>query len=168
MTATTSNTKDRILLLLAKEKDLATLDRWLEFMMDTAQPETMEDQNLSKTVVDTIRKIQTFAILESDWDSYGAEKIKTENIEKAIEWVKQLSQFPINEAFPTRNGGVQLEINHEKINCEIIFETEVKMLVYDDESDLQEEIIVSDVKKLIALIRNLHNKSSICEEFLID
>lgn len=73
----------------------------------------MGDQNNRiSEVTALIERIQSFATLEENWDSYGAKPIDQDCIEQAIEYVRcQLGLCPNlpYAVVPTNTGGVEFE-----------------------------------------------------------
>ena len=71
---------------------------------------SQNSRNENKPVQDLIARIEKFKDLEQDWDTYGSEKISLSSIYTAIKLIKIFGKNNINvdNAFPMRDGGVQL------------------------------------------------------------
>jgi len=100
-------------------------------------------------IKDLINRIEEFKNLDSNWDTYNADKISPDSITNARQIVKIFGTNNIifDCAFPMRDGGVQLEINSKDFNIEIEVnpDTEIKLLVFNKVNNL---ILEKDFKML--------------------
>lgn len=116
-----------------------------------------------------IDTINSFKDLESNWDSYDADKISNDSITSAIQIVNSLEQsgLRIDNAFPMRDGGVKLEKDFKKsgsIEIEISSEKKIKLLIFNLNNDLvyENDFELKAMDNLIHRIdeyaRTLHNQ----------
>ena len=72
------------------------------------------------TDLEVVNKLDTFFDLKRDWNSYGAEPIRTKCIAIAAILSTQV-RFDLTDIVPLPNGGVQLEWKADgvEIECEI-------------------------------------------------
>lgn len=96
-----------------------------------------------------LEKIKGFKSLEKNWDSYNANKISNNAIEKAISVLEKVIQttqeyFINTHVFPMRNGGIQFELDNT--DCDLSIEIEIdtngilKLIRFDEEGEIEEEI----------------------------
>lgn len=125
---------------------------------------SQNSRNENKPVQDLIDRIEKFKDLEQDWDTYGSEKISLSSISTAIQLIKKFGTNNINvdNAFPMRDGGVQLENDFENNNIEIEVnpDNEITLLVFDKESNLVLEKCYSliEINDLINIVNDNYGK----------
>jgi hypothetical protein len=115
------------------------------------------DEGLSRNAIEAISKVKSFAILEENWDSYGALPIKKNTIHKGISFIKDLNRKGQNIFFiaPEGDGEIMIELKNENKSIEFfIYPTKdsFEYLAIRDEDDEQEGEINNDIElsKLIA------------------
>jgi len=112
----------------------------------------------NSNVEDSIKKIFSMKELQYNWDSYNAEKISIDCISLSIELIRLLESHNIiiDNVFPMRDGGIQLEkdVNDLSIEIEISPERKINFLVFDKNNNLKIEVDY-DIFKLDDLIENV-------------
>jgi hypothetical protein len=113
---------------------------------------------LSENNLNWIKTIQSFSLLEDNWDSYKGEKPSPEAIIKAINFCLWLSESQIEIFFtaPTPDGDILIEIKNLNANLEFIFSGHGKDRViswcdgdFSSEAELNETTQNSYLKWLI-------------------
>jgi len=121
-----------------------------------------DSRNEKKHFQDLIARIEKFSELEQDWDTYGSDKISLNSISSAIQIIKisETDSIVIDDAFPMRDGGVQLEKDFENhsIEIEVSPDNEITLLVFDKESNLifEKSFNVFETKDLINIVKDYY------------
>lgn len=93
---------------------------------------------------EVFKKLDSFKLLEENWDSYGALPIDPDCIERAKSFLLAIGVLftPPLWPCPTSHGGVQFEWNHNGKDLEIAFEPEGALGIFytDTSSDYQYEM----------------------------
>jgi len=122
------------------------------------------DRDENTLIKDLMNRIEEFKNLESNWDTYNADKISPAGISNAKQIV---NVFGINNiifdcAFPMRDGGVQLEINSKGCNIEIevSLDSDIKLLVFNKVNNLilEKNFKMIDLDKLIARVHEYYGE----------
>ena len=98
-----------------------------------------------------IKTLESFRLLEHDWDGYGGEPFEDELIDKCIKIVKKLTYTP--NVYPTFRNSIQLEYSVEQKYLEIeIYEDNCMLLVMDGgkiikEREIEENVITKAVDR---------------------
>lgn len=116
-------------------------------------------RNISINNLNRIKSIQSFGLLNKNWDSYNAEQPSYEAITKAITFSLWLSECNVEIFFvaPTPNGDILIEIKGSNASIEFIFSNidADKVLAWCD-GELMSEAILNDTT------RNSYIKWLIC------
>ena len=119
-------------------------------------------RNEKKHFPNLIARIEKFSELEQNWDTYGSDKISLNSISSAIQIIKisETDSIVIDDAFPMRDGGVQLEKDFENhsIEIEVSPDNEITLLVYDKESNLifEKSFNVFEINDLINIVKDYY------------
>ena len=90
--------------------------------------------NLSYTNRLEIQKVKSFSELGKNWDSYDAEEISSEVINKAIDLIKEIDTFEEEVYFssPGPNGEVMVQIKKEEKEVElIVYQNKLKYVTFN-------------------------------------
>lgn len=119
------------------------------------------DQNENPRISEIKNRIYDFKHLKDNWDSYHAEKISEGSIIFAIQLIMilELNNITVDEAFPMRDGGVQIEKDdgNASIEIEISPDYKITLLVFDRKSDLKFEAVY-EIKNIAKLLDKLKVK----------
>lgn len=103
---------------------------------------TISFGDVSENNIGHIKTIQSFTLLNKNWDSYNAEKPSFEAILKAISFSLWLSQRSVEIFFtaPIADGDILVELKNENANIEFVFSknNSDKVLAWCD-GDLMQE-----------------------------
>lgn len=106
--------------------------------------------------------IYGFSNLQPNWDSYNADVISKNAIDKAIETLNllnskgQLSNDFTVSVFPMRDGGIQFEFDGDNIcaELEIIPNGELRFILFDDNGGIIEEEQLFELSELSTLLED--------------
>jgi hypothetical protein len=103
--------------------------------------------------------IYGFANLQHNWDSYNADEVSQNAIDKAIETLNHLNNkgqltngFTVN-VFPMRDGGIQFEFDGENICAELEINPngDLTFFLFDDDGDIIEKVQLFELSELSTL-----------------
>lgn len=109
----------------------------------------------------TVQAMGHLLTLQSGWDSYGAERIRPENVEAALRVLFSVMEegTPAPSVVPTSSGGVQLEWHVSDVDLEVETLSTQRFSVFfeDHRSDEEPEEVemVSDLRPLTKWISRL-------------
>lgn len=101
--------------------------------------------------------LDSFVLLEDNWDGYDAIAPKKELIELVKSFIEQLYLQP--EIFPTPDGGIQLEYvigNNQHLNIEILSKQKVNIFEMFNDRTYIEESVELDFEYLIWRINKFY------------
>lgn len=106
------------------------------------------------------RRINSFAFLEKNWDSYNADKISKESIRMAIKILYDMNNDGglaggiIINVFPMRNGGIQFEFDGSNLCAELEIKPEggMEFILYDNEGNPTENMQVFEFSEFSNLL----------------
>lgn len=102
-------------------------------------------------------KIQSFATLEIDWDSYGGSPIDDKTIERALCILDDLAagDIPIPQVVPCSSGDIQFEWDPERgaVEIEIGPEGEIGYWFEDDEGEEGGEVDTDKLNELLGFLK---------------
>ncbi len=100
-----------------------------------------------------INQLNDFALLEENWDSYGALRISENVIEKAISVVKNLylKNIFIYYTAPSPSGDILLELKNKNktIEIEISPESDITYTAFKNGDEIKAGIWIQDNEELI-------------------
>ena len=96
---------------------------------------------------ETLNKISKFSMLDDNWDSYGAARIKWEAIGMTIYLLNalNLSQPEAMQVVPMSNGNIQLELHERGVDIEIEVNGMWPISFYCEHGWSRPEIIERDI-----------------------
>lgn len=103
-------------------------------------------RNISANNLNQIKSIQSFTLLNSNWDSYNAEKPSYEAVTKAISFSLWLSERNIEIFFvaPTPNGDILIEIKDSTSSVEFMFCNDTDKVLAWCDGELMSEAALND------------------------
>lgn len=104
-----------------------------------------------------IERLKSFKKLESNWNSYGAEKPSIRSIDQAIRFIKHLDEWlqPVYFTAPGPNGEILVELKHADKSIEVFFNPEANneyALFHSDELDKEGSFDLKDINQLLDLL----------------
>jgi hypothetical protein len=104
----------------------------LQMVSTTVFSEVRNRTELSSETINSINKVQKFASLLYNWDSYDAEMISAKAISSSIDFLRNIDKYNCFPYFisPCRDGGVMIEYKNKTGNSAEIY------FFYDGRSEL--------------------------------